>query len=552
MRRADIESFFKTLLLGDFEEDQNTAAQIVGGLISLIPVLDQVMDARDISGALFRINKQGGFKNAGADQLVNLGFAAFGAIPEVGSAFKTVFKPLWKERRAAKGAVNGGLQAVESLLGMRKGGAIAWVRNELLGKWTARTNQAIQAVDTALAACIDLMEFIANASGWKDWLIPDTIQALAKELLPGLKNLQGQVDGGLHRASDEIREFLADLLGEQAAAVVMAVGQQAVAASAVPGTRTQAGHNAAATHPQGTVPKRQADKKVQQAHEADAQRSGGPVHNAVQRTRRAFENLAAREKGLIGEHMVDFHELKRLGGSWSHDDATGAWSPASTVKLNDQRRKGGTDKGPIHIKLSDLGEITRPGIDAVWQHGSQYTVTEAKASESIAVVYASGKYKEKQGAIPVVSGLNPDQQVLHYLLSDSSDKGGVQTPMMQMGMAWTLDRGRKEGLPRAAVDAIELKQCARRVVLATFESPGAVDHAEALADVHFGKTGTEVHPHTDHGITREWEAAAIDVVDAARTDAHKAKRVPEDQKTSETEATKPSKPAKQSKKPPGK
>jgi hypothetical protein len=78
MSRNAIETFFRTLLLGDFEEDQNTAAQIVGGLISLVPGLDQVMDARDISGALFNINKRGGFANASPDQLVNLGFAAFG------------------------------------------------------------------------------------------------------------------------------------------------------------------------------------------------------------------------------------------------------------------------------------------------------------------------------------------------------------------------------------------------------------------------------------------------------------------------------------------
>ena len=89
--RSQIESFFRTLLLGDFEEDQHFAAQIVGGLISMIPVLDQVMDARDITGTLFKINQRGGFDKARPDQLVNLGFAAFGAIPEVGSAFKTVF-----------------------------------------------------------------------------------------------------------------------------------------------------------------------------------------------------------------------------------------------------------------------------------------------------------------------------------------------------------------------------------------------------------------------------------------------------------------------------
>ena len=78
--RANIESFFRTLLMGDFEEDQNFAAQLVGGLISLIPVLDQVMDVRDVSGSLYNINARGGFKNASTDQIVNFGFSAFGVI----------------------------------------------------------------------------------------------------------------------------------------------------------------------------------------------------------------------------------------------------------------------------------------------------------------------------------------------------------------------------------------------------------------------------------------------------------------------------------------
>ncbi|HSI51706.1 MAG TPA: hypothetical protein VLA61_25840 [Ideonella sp.] len=524
MNRTDIESFFKTLLLGDFEENQNTAAQLVGGLISMVPVLDQVMDARDITGSVFNISTKGGFQNATADQLVNLGFAGFGAIPEVGSAFKTVFKPLWKERRAAKGALHSGLDAVEQLLGMTKGGAIGWIRKELLGKWAPRTQQAIDAVNAGLAACVDLTEFLSTAGGWKSWLIPSSIQALAKELLPQIKALQGKVNAALQRASNEIREFLEDLLGEQAAAVVMAVGSKAVAASAVPGTRTRAGHNAAEVHPHGSVPARQSQRKVQEKDEAVALKSGGPVSTAVQVTRKALKDLAAQEKGLIGEHVVDYYELKRLGGSWPHDERKAAWSPATVSKLN-------VDKRPVNLSLEDLPKVNHPGIDAVWEHAGQYTVTEAKASESIGAVYGLGKYKEKKGLIPVVSGLNPDQQLLHYLLSDSSDKRGTQTPLMQMGLAWVEDRAKRENIPRVARDAIELKRCHRRTVLVTLESSGSLDHVTALADVHLAKTGSEIHPHMEHGATREWEAVAIDAVDAARLNAHEQKKQPKPEET---------------------
>jgi hypothetical protein len=66
----------------------------------------------------------------------------------------------------------------------------------------------------------------------------------------------------------------------------------------------------------------------------------------------------------------------------------------------------------------------------------------------------------------------------------------------------------------------------RRVewVLVTFEANGAVDHAQALADIHLGKAAADVHAHTTHETTKEWEAAAIDVVDKARLRARELKK----------------------------
>ncbi|MFG6469343.1 hypothetical protein [Roseateles sp. BYS87W] len=526
MSRADVESFFRTLLLGDFDENQNSAALVVGGLLGLIPVLDQVLDARDITGSLYKINQAGGFKNASTDQVVSFGFAAFGAIPEVGSVFKGVFKPLYKQRKAAKGAVHGGLHALEVMLGMKKGGALTWIRKELIGKWGPRTRDAIATANAALSATIELTEFLATASGWKDWLVPDSIQALARQLLPGLKALRGSLDAPIQRASNEIREFLEDLLGEQAAAVVMAVGQTAAAGSAVPGSRTRNGHNAAAVHSPDrhtstkTKPTRHGEETVSAKPKVDAKSGSGPVHAVVQATAKATKDLANQQKGLIGEHVADFHELNRLGGNWPHDKSTGSWSPATVKKLN-------VDKRPVNLSLADLPKVNHAGIDAVWEHAGQYTVTEAKASASIGAVYGMGKFKEKKGLIPVVTGLNQDQQLLHYLLSDSSDKKGTQTALMQMGAAWVQDRAPREGLSAAVTAALRVRNKAnykRHVVLVTLESPGGLAHAEAMIDVSMGKPASELHPHTDHSLTREWEAAAIDAVDAARLNAHEARR----------------------------
>ena len=520
MNRQDIENFFKTLILGDFEENQNFAGQMVGGIISLIPIVDQVMDARDISGALYRINQQGGFNNATTNQLVNLGFAAFGAVPEVGSAFKTVFKPMYKERQAVKGAVNGGLQAVERLLGAKKGGTIVWVRIKVLGQWANLTSQAIVKVNLALDACIELLDTIGRLKGWKDYLVPDSIQALALELLPSLRLMKGGVTQALQRASAEIRHFLEDLLGEQAATVVMAVGQRAVVASAVPGTRTRGGHNAAALKARGPVPARQPERKVGARPAQDAGKGAGRTHAIVRVTAKSIKAMANQEKGLVGEHMADYFELKRLGGSWTHDQIKSQWSPASVHKLN-------VDKRPVNLRLIDLPKVNQAGLDAVWKHGGQYTVTEAKARGSIGSAYGIGKMLVKNGKIPDAKRLNPDQELLHYLLSDYEDKGrsggNAGGGLMQMGHAWCLDRAKREEIPRAATSAIEQKRADRRTVLVSFESQGALDHAEALMDIHLGKVDAEVHPHADHGITRAWDKAAIDTVDRAREAARKPK-----------------------------
>ncbi len=512
----DIEDFFKTLLLGDFVEDQNTAGQIVGGLIAMIPVLEQVMVARDVSGALFNINKRGGFAHADTTQVVNLGFAAFGAVPEVGEAFKTVFKPLWKERSLARGAVHGGLEAIEKLLGMRKGGAITFVREELIGKWGSWVQRSIVAANMALDACIALMEFIATADGWENWLVPSSIQALAQQTLPSLKSFKGKLNDPMTRAGNEIQEFLKDLIGEQAAAVVVAVTAHVVAASIAPATRTKSGHNAADEPPKGHIPPRQETRKVGAKPEAEARKGSGPLHSSIQLMRKAFADLEAREKGLIGEHMVDYHEAKRLGGSWPHDQPKGAWSPETIRKIN-------VDKRPVNLSLVDLPKVNHAGIDAVWDKAGAYTVTEAKASASIAAAYGFGAYKEKKGLIPTLAGLNPDLKLLHYLLSDSADKAGQGYPLMQMSRDWVADRAPKESLPSAALASIRAKTYERRTVLVTFESSGAVDHAKALADVQLLKPAAEVQSHADHGVTREWDATAIDTVTRARAAAHQSK-----------------------------
>ncbi len=100
---------------------------------------------------------------------------------------------------------------------------------------------------------------------------------MALELLPSLRAMKSGVTKTLNRASVELRHFLEDLLGEQAATVVMAVSQRAVAASAAPGTRARTGHNAAAVKPRGAVQPRQGERKVGGKPAQDAKQGRGKI-----------------------------------------------------------------------------------------------------------------------------------------------------------------------------------------------------------------------------------------------------------------------------------
>ena len=175
----DCVQFLEDLILGDFNEQQMVSAQVIGGLISLVPIVDQVMDVRDVSGSLYRINKHGGFAKATLDQKIDFGFAAFGVVPEVGSAFKTVFKPLYKQRKAAKGVINGGVAMIERMLGQKKGGAVRWVRAL---DWAGNTQAAIVQANLALSSCIALLEYL----GQGHWWCPDHLEQLARDTAQGV------------------------------------------------------------------------------------------------------------------------------------------------------------------------------------------------------------------------------------------------------------------------------------------------------------------------------------------------------------------------------
>lgn len=426
----DCMKFLEDLIMGDFNEDQMVSAQIVGGLISLIPVVDQVMDARDVSGSLYRINKQGGFAKATIDQKIYLGFAAFGVVPEVGSAFKTVFKPLYKERKALKGAVNSGVAMIERMLSKKKGGALAWVKAL---DWAGNTQAAIVQANMALESCIALLDYI----GQGHWWCPDHLEQLARDVSPGIKKMRGQLAGPIREASRYIKEFITDLLGEHAAAVVMTVASNA---GAIP---RGGQHGPKARGGGGNTHLRVDDKP-----RLNGRTTSGKIVNVVQRT--AFETYKALNfavKGLLGEHIVDHHviEQKGWGLSWNRHDMIGG--PGKKVAgWQSEFKKLNDDEVPLYLCTPSVHVLTN-GIDSLWltnrPRPQQFAVVEAKANMNPAANLLSmlGEAKGSDGSAPIATGRKKKGTAGGSKPgTGASANGGKSGMVMQMSRKWIQDR----------------------------------------------------------------------------------------------------------------
>ncbi|USX26730.1 hypothetical protein NHH73_00075 [Oxalobacteraceae bacterium OTU3CINTB1] len=427
----DCMKFLEDLIMGDFNEDQMVSAQIIGGLISLIPVVDQVMDVRDVSGSLYRINKQGGFAKATIDQKIYLGFAAFGVVPEVGSAFKTVFKPLYKERKALKGAVNSGVAMIERMLSKKKGGALAWVKAL---DWAGNTQAAIVQANMALESCIALLDYI----GQGHWWCPDHLEQLARDVSPGIKKMRGQLAAPIREASGYIKAFITDLLGEHAAAVVMTVASNA-------GSIPRGGHHGAgARGASANSHLRVADKP-----RLNGRTTTGKIANVVQRTAfQAYKGLENAAKGLLGEHIVDHHviEHKGWGLSWNRHDMIGG-PGKKTAGWQSEFKKLNDDEIPLYLCTPSVHVLTH-GIDSLWLTNRppphQFAVVEAKASMSPAakLLPMLGEAKAAGGAPTGATGRRQKKGSGPR----TTGQGGASKPglVMQMSRIWIHDRIQKD------------------------------------------------------------------------------------------------------------
>ena len=411
----DMIDFLKTLILGEFQDNkqQHSIAILLRGVVGIIPGVDQVLDAQDTIALIVRFNQKNW--QLSQDDYADLAFTAFGWIPELGSVFKGVLKPIWKQSKGSKGVQNG-IKMLERALKGEHGAVISKIRSYVrnTAQWTQWANIAITKCNILLTAYIEMLQTISRGyitfkpvADWKwthtrfnfpAWLIKTALEQIA----PAQKFKQ-ILAKAIREGAESIRYFMQTLLGEHANLVMAAVNGAANHTNHNKNGRPHAVHNAnqqvgnkrkhsekntSSTqsketsnskpykndsvrhdrHPKMTKGQNNDDKLVQNT----ATNSGGRAV-AVQKTKGAVEQISNKITGLIGEHMADYWMLEQVGGKARHDH--GGTAEGSCYKMNFEGRLYQLHQPSANPK----------GIDSLWKvngkiGGKPYCILEAKAS----------------------------------------------------------------------------------------------------------------------------------------------------------------------------
>lgn len=439
----DCVDWLKALLIGDWDEDAPTSTVVINGLLGLIPVIDQLLDVRDVAGVLFRINRNGGIAKASRDDKLSLALAALGCIPEFGSAMKTSLKVLWKERKVGGKFIQGGVELLERMRGMQKGAAITWAKTL---QWGQLAQQAAAKVDLALASMVAVLTWLSV----ERWWVPDSLEGLARDLLPQIKAMQGQYNQAVTEGIYAVRDFMNELLGEDAAVLVTAMAQQSPSHHA--GTRARAGQRTPNKHKQTTADgKRPANKTTDEhpsvqnkrAQNTNKGNTGTPSATTAM-TQAALKAVTKQFRALLGEHMADYHHMKTVGGSWPHGQVKDSkpkptWS--STAKLVEEKSPQ-TESSPTELVMEHIKRPNEKGVDGVWSlGGGTYHFVEAKCYESPgSIVFWGDKstrpYTNKKGKENPATRFEPPPHLTERQLALWYMLGQPKTMGLQMSRNW--------------------------------------------------------------------------------------------------------------------
>lgn len=523
----EIAQFCQDLILGEFEETPSNAALVVGGLISLIPVVDQIMDVRDVCAMVYRTNKIG-VKNCKTDHWVDFAITAVDVIPTVGSLFKGAVKPLWKNRRIWKFSTQRGQALIERSLGLSKGAIIKYFK---AFNWAQYTQLAIEQAMNALDLCDKLLAELSVPRWW----VPDSLEGLARNLRPGLKEVRAHLRQGIQKGMQALRDFLNEMLGEDGAAV--AVMAHAVVGRMVNPHAERAKGKAGASksgsaqsnkkrdpYPEKATTKKTHGKVQGSERQQQDKDKASRTRRITRSTAQALDVLSFPVRGLAGEHISDYHHMAHYLGqpnAWPHGHTRGSFSGGIGIVKDGKR-----PQRALQIVKADLAQVTSHGIDTIWQKGSTLHFVEAKTTLNYYALVNNRGTRSR----PAPRSLSGKHAALWYMLKPTQHKG------VQMSKEW-VRKSKPLSLGMPAVDSNLQNRYVHLTLFAPCDAAGAFKghpgpmpkaptaaqlldtgkHIQLAAKVFLDQVDeTDISLHdehkTSHLVTQTFTAADIELV----------------------------------------
>ncbi|WP_199610065.1 contractile injection system protein, VgrG/Pvc8 family [Flocculibacter collagenilyticus] len=179
-------------LQGDFNEHPSTSQIVVGSLISMIPVVDQIMDCRDVCANAMLLTDDNDANDT--DGWIALTLTGIGFVPVVGSAVKGVGKVIVKH------IDNAIATAAAVLRKLGYGDPIAYI-NKI--DWQDLGKQSSQLIKEKITTVADALNEILNTAFIR-WSLPREAIENFTHTEQALRNLLPKIDQGINHATSQI------------------------------------------------------------------------------------------------------------------------------------------------------------------------------------------------------------------------------------------------------------------------------------------------------------------------------------------------------------
>lgn len=195
---------------GDFNKDPTVAQVIVGGLISMIPVADQICDIRDLLASVIILSDE---EQRTAENWTEFALVGVGVIPFFGSIFKTIAKLITSKVIKTKDELFKAIEQLESYcrkLGYKPfwgDNPERWLKTK---PWAEIGANAKQVLNQYLAKLQSLLEMYGSRNTAK----MTGFDALADKYAASLKSIMAQVGRYIDDLCRQVENACHEIMGQ--------------------------------------------------------------------------------------------------------------------------------------------------------------------------------------------------------------------------------------------------------------------------------------------------------------------------------------------------